>query len=519
MELLRTPQHAKEWLRARVRGTLHTDSRKLRAGDGFIAWPGAATDGRRYVQSALDAGAAACMVEAEGVQAFGFTDARIASYPALKAATGLVAAEYFDHPSRALDVLAVTGTNGKTSTAWWLAQALNTLGYGKAEPESAGQFKNKSLQKNELLTPILCGLVGTLGIGAPGQMVFNGLTTPDPVLLQAEFARMQSQGATACAIEASSIGLAEHRLAGTAIRTAVFTNLTQDHLDYHGSMQAYGLAKRALFEWPGLQAAVLNIDDSEGEALAQHCAARGVQVWTVSQLRSDATVCARAVQYTDQGMAFTVREGSQEASVDCTLVGEYNVSNLLGVIAALRSLGIDLHAACLAVSQCSAVPGRMQSLTQTNAPLVVVDYAHTPDALEKVLAALRPITQSRGGQLHCIFGCGGDRDAAKRPLMAAAAERGAAHIVVTSDNPRSEVPGAIIAQIVAGLAAPARAQVEPDRALAIAHTIAQASAQDVVLIAGKGHEDYQDIAGTKHPFSDVVQAQKALLQRAGRKAA
>jgi UDP-N-acetylmuramyl-tripeptide synthetase len=519
MELLRSPAHAKEWLRARVRGTLHTDSRKLRAGDGFIAWPGAATDGRRYVQSALDAGVAACMVEADGVDAFGFTDARIASYSALKAATGLVAAEFFDHPSRTLDVLAVTGTNGKTSTAWWLAQALNVLRYGKPELEDQSASHAKALLKNELLASTVCGLVGTLGIGTPGQMVFNGLTTPDPVLLQAEFARMQSQGATACAIEASSIGLAEHRLAGTAIRTAIFTNLTQDHLDYHGSMQAYGLAKRALFDWPGLQAAVLNIDDSEGEALAQHCAACGVQVWTVSQLRSNATVCARAVQYTDQGMAFTVCEGNQEASVDCTLVGEYNVSNLLGVIAALRSLGMDLHAACQAVSQCSAVPGRMQSLTQTNAPLVVVDYAHTPDALEKVLTALRPITQSRGGQLHCVFGCGGDRDAAKRPLMAAAAERGAAHIVVTSDNPRSEVPEAIIAQIVTGLSAPARAHIEPDRGLAIAHTVAQASAQDVVLVAGKGHEDYQDIAGTKHPFSDVVHAQKALLKRAGRKTA
>ncbi|MGA8514086.1 MAG: UDP-N-acetylmuramoyl-L-alanyl-D-glutamate--2,6-diaminopimelate ligase [Burkholderiaceae bacterium] len=520
MEQLRTPQHAKEWLCARVRGSLHTDSRKVRAGDGFIAWPGVATDGRRFVPGALDAGAAACMVEAEGVEVFGFNDARIASYPALKTATGLVAAEYYGHPSRAIDVLAVTGTNGKTSTAWWLAQALNTLHYaGSTLAHGGTKSKTPSLQKNELLSSYACGLVGTLGIGTPGQMVFNGLTTPDPVLLQAQFAQMKNQGVVACAIEASSIGLAEHRLAGTAIRTAIFTNLTQDHLDYHGSMQAYGLAKRALFDWPGLQAAVLNIDDSEGETLAQHCAARGVQVWTVSQLRSDATLCARAVQYTDQGMAFTVREGSQETSLDCTLVGEYNVSNLLGVIAALRSLGIDLDAACQAVSQCSAVPGRMQSLSQPNAPLVVVDYAHTPDALEKVLTALRPITQSRGGQLHCVFGCGGDRDAAKRPLMAAAAQRGATHIVVTSDNPRSEAPGTIIAQIVAGLSAPARAHVEPDRAQAIAHSIAQARAQDVVLIAGKGHEDYQDIAGTKHPFSDAVHAQTALTRRTGRPSA
>jgi UDP-N-acetylmuramyl-tripeptide synthetase len=519
MVQLRSPAQASQWLRARVRGSLRTDSRKVHAGDGFIAWPGAATDGRHYVQGALDAGAAACLVEAEGVDVFGWSDARIASYPALKAVTGQVAAEYFDHPSRALDVLAVTGTNGKTSTAWWLAQALNALRYGQPEADQPAMMGANLLQKNELLTHYACGLVGTLGIGTPGQMVFNGLTTPDPVLLQAEFVAMRTKGARACAIEASSIGLAEHRLAGTAIRTAIFTNLTQDHLDYHGSMQAYGQAKRALFDWPLLQSAVLNLDDPQGQALAQHCAARGVQVWTVSQLRSDATLCARAVQYTDHGMSFAVREGGQQASVDCTLVGEYNVSNLLGVIAGLRSLGIALSDACTAVSQCSAVPGRMQSLSLVDAPLVVVDYAHTPDALEKVLAALRPITQSRSGQLHCIFGCGGDRDAAKRPLMAAAAERGASQVVVTSDNPRSEAPEAIIAHIVAGLAAPARAQVEPDRAQAIAHSIAQASARDVILIAGKGHEDYQDIAGVKYPFSDVVHAQAALTLRTGWKSA
>lgn len=509
MEHLRSPAHASQWLKARVRGALHTDSRKLRAGDGFIAWPGAATDGRRFVPGALDAGATACLVEADGLQAFGLgDDARIASYDGLKAATGWVASEYYQHPSRALDVLAVTGTNGKTSTAWWLAQALNWLRYRRATAPH-------SLQKEELLTPYFCGLVGTLGIGTPGQMVFNGLTTPDPVLLQAEFARMLALGASACAIEASSIGLAEHRLAGTTIRTAIFTNLTQDHLDYHGTMQAYWQAKSSLFDWPGLQAAVVNLDDPQGALLEQQCAARGVQVWTVSQLRSDARLWAQAVQYTDTGMRFAVREAGQSEVVDCTPVGDYNVSNLLGVIAALRSLDIGLAQACQAVSQCSAVPGRMESLVQANAPLVVVDYAHTPDALDKLLAALRPLTQSRGGQLWCVFGCGGDRDASKRALMAAAAERQANRVVVTSDNPRSEAPEAIIAQIVAGLAAPARAQVIVSRADAIAQVIAQASAQDVVVLAGKGHEDYQDVAGTKHPFSDLTHARNALHHRTG----
>jgi UDP-N-acetylmuramyl-tripeptide synthetase len=507
MEQLTSPAQASQWLHARVRGVLHTDSRKVRAGDGFIAWPGAATDGRRFVQDALDAGAAACLVEQSGVEAFGFDDARVASYPALKAATGLVAADYYEQPSQALDVIAVTGTNGKTSTAWWVAQALNFLHY-------RSQSAHTLLLKEELDVPYSSGLVGTLGIGTPGNMVFNGLTTPDPVLLQAEFAQMRANGVQACAIEASSIGLAEYRLAGTAIRVAMFTNFTQDHLDYHGSMQAYWQAKLALFDWPGVQAAVVNLDDPQGEELAQHCAARGVQAWTVSLLRTDARLWAQTIEYTDTGMSFTVCEGAQKASVDCPVVGDYNVSNLLGVVAALRSLDVDLLAACQAVSHCTAVPGRLECVTLPNAPMVAVDYAHTPDALDKVLAALRPMAQARGGQLWCVFGCGGDRDVGKRPLMAQAAERGANHVVVTSDNPRSEAPDAIIAQIVAGLAAPARALVQSDRALAIADVVLQADAQDVIVIAGKGHEDYQDIAGTKHAFSDLAHAQAALQRRA-----
>jgi UDP-N-acetylmuramyl-tripeptide synthetase len=509
MDRFDSPAQASQWLHAHVHGALHTDSRKVRVGDGFIAWPGAATDGRRFVQGALDAGAAACLVESDGVQEFGFNDQRVASYPALKAATGLIAAAYYEQPSQALDVVAVTGTNGKTSTAWWVAQALNCLHYRIPS-------HSNSLSNSELLPQYSSGLVGTLGTGTPGSMVFNGLTTPDPVLLHAEFAKMRADGAQACAIEASSIGLAEHRLAGTAIRVAVFTNLTQDHLDYHGSMPAYWQAKLALFDWPGLQAAVVNLDDPLGIELAQHCATRGVQVWTVSLLRTDARLWAQAIEYTDAGMRFTVCEGAQKATLECPVVGDYNVSNLLGVVAALRSLDIDLLAACQAVSRCTAVPGRMECVTLPGAPMVAIDYAHTPDALDKVLAALRPMAQARGGQLWCVFGCGGDRDASKRPLMAHAAERGANKVLVTSDNPRTEEPGSIIAQIVAGLAAPARAQVQSDRALAIADAVQQAGAQDVIVIAGKGHEDYQDIAGTKHAFSDIAQARVALQRRAER---
>jgi UDP-N-acetylmuramyl-tripeptide synthetase len=509
MERLGTPTQASQWLHAHVQGALHTDSRKVRAGDGFIAWPGAGTDGRRFVQGALDAGAAACLVEDDGLQAFGFNDHRIACYPALKAATGLIADAYYEQPSQALDVIAVTGTNGKTSTAWWVAQALNFLHY--RAPSHSNLLSNK-----ERLPQYSSGLVGTLGTGTPGSMVFNGLTTPDPVLLHAEFAKMRAHGAQACAIEASSIGLAEHRLAGTAIRVAVFTNLTQDHLDYHGSMPAYWQAKLALFDWPGVQAAVVNLDDPQGAGLAQHCAARGVQVWTMSLLRTDARLWAQTIEYTDTGMRFTVCEGAQKATLECPVVGHYNISNLLGVVAVLRCLDIDLTAACQALSRCSAVPGRMECVTLPGAPMVAVDYAHTPDALDKVLAALRPMAQARGGQLWCVFGCGGDRDASKRPLMAQAAERGANKVVITSDNPRSEAPESIITQIFAGLATPARAQVQSDRALAIADALQQAGAQDVILVAGKGHEDYQDIAGTKYAFSDLAHARIALQRRAER---
>jgi UDP-N-acetylmuramyl-tripeptide synthetase len=503
MQMLTTPEQASQWLQTHVTGALHTTSRKIGAGDGFIAWPGAATDGRLYVQAALDAGAAACLVEAEGAEAFKFDDARIASYTGLKAATGLIAADYYGQPSQQLDVIAITGTNGKTSTAWWVAQALNTLRYQH-------DAQAKPLLKTQLPEQYSCGLVGTLGVGIPGKMVFTGNTTPDPVLLHAAFADMRAAGAQACAIEATSIGLAEKRMAGVAVRTAVFTNFTQDHLDYHGNMQLYWQAKLALFDWPGLQAAVVNLDDPQGTQLVDYCAARGVQVWTVSQLRTDARIWAQDVQYTDMGMQFTVREGQSSAAVQCAVVGSYNVDNMLCAIGSLRSLDITLDQAAHAISQCTAVPGRMECIIAPNAPLVAVDYAHTPDALDKALTAMRPLARSRGGQLWCVFGCGGDRDASKRPLMAQVAERNADKLVITSDNPRTESAQNIIAQIVAGLSAPARVQVQSDRAAAIAYAVATARANDVVLIAGKGAEEYQDIAGVKHPFNDLAHARTAL---------
>ncbi|WP_395059490.1 UDP-N-acetylmuramoyl-L-alanyl-D-glutamate--2,6-diaminopimelate ligase [Polaromonas sp.] len=492
MDQLQTPGQAAQWLRQRVGGSLWTDSRKVAAGDGFIAWPGAATDARNYVAGVLNAGAQACLVERDGVESYGFSDNRVAAYPGLKLATAPIAAEFFGHPSRQLDLLAVTGTNGKTSTAWWLAQALERL----KRP---------------------CGVVGTLGMGRPEAMVFNGLTTPDPVLLQQQLARWVNEGFAACALEASSIGIAEHRLDATAIRVAIFTNFTQDHLDYHGDMASYWEAKARLFCWPGLKAAVLNIDDPKGEALALSLRDSGLDVWTVS-CAAPARLRAQAIDQGKDGMRFDVCEENSCHRLSTGLVGRYNVSNLLGVIAALRALGLPLREVVDACADLSPVPGRMDVVSVPGRPLVVIDYAHTPDALEKVLGALRPLAEGRSGRLWCVFGCGGERDAGKRPLMAAAAEKGADRVVVTSDNPRSEDPASIVGQIMKGFSRSGVAEVEPDRAAAISHSIGQAQAHDVILIAGKGHESYQDIAGIKLPFSDKAQAEAALRQDALSKA-
>jgi UDP-N-acetylmuramoyl-L-alanyl-D-glutamate--2,6-diaminopimelate ligase len=488
--LLETTEQAAQWLRDRVRGRLLTDSRKVTAGDGFIAWPGAATDGRSFVAGALAGGASACLVEQEGAAPFGFDDERIAAYAGLKSATGPIAAAYFDSPSECLDVVAVTGTNGKTSTAWFLAQALQKLGRR-------------------------CGVVGTLGIGEPGTMVSNGLTTPDPVLLQEQLRRFVDEGFAACALEASSIGIVERRLDALSIHTAIFTNFTQDHLDFHGSMQAYWDAKRSLFDWGGLKAAVINLDDPKGVELQASLAKTELDVWTVScgASRTTARLSAHDLTYVDGGLHFTVVEGAQRHPIATRMVGQYNVSNLLGVMGALRAMNFPLAEVVLACTDLVAVPGRMDTLDQPGAPLVVVDYAHTADALEKVLSALRPLAHSRSGQLWCVFGCGGDRDKTKRPVMAATAEQHADRIVLTSDNPRSENPLAIMNEMTAGLKYPPAAHKEADRAAAIAWALGQAHSRDVVLLAGKGHEQFQEIDGTMRPFSDLAHAQAALNAR------
>lgn len=531
---LKSPDAAARWLSSWVTGALRTDSRQVQPGDAFIAWPGYASDGRQYVKQALERGAATCLVERDGIEAFGFEDARVATLPQLKAATGLIASAYYRQPSGALRVVATTGTNGKTSTAWWTAQCLTQLG-------------------------TRCGVVGTLGIGEPpppasgvsgspnggsdARIEFTGLTTPDPVLLQQGFRRMADQGFGACAIEASSIGIVEQRLAGTAIEVALFTNFTRDHLDYHGSMEAYWAAKRDLFGWPGLRAAVINVDDPQGAKLVAELAGQGLALWTVS-VAGEARLRAEGVAYRDGGLAFDVVEATpgaglrpthpprgiealgsgpslledlQRAPVASRLIGDYNVSNLLVVIGGLRALGVPLAAAARVAERVTPVPGRMQRVTgEASTPEIVVDYAHTPDALEKALAALRPLAQARGGRLWAVFGCGGNRDATKRPLMGEIAARLADRVVVTSDNPRHERPEAILDQIVGGIpsnAAALKTEVQVDRRVAIQQAVATAASHDVILVAGKGHEDYQEIEGVKHPFSDATEAAAALAQR------
>lgn len=481
---LHTPEEAARWLQERVTGTLSADSRKLAPGDGFIAWPGAATDGRKYVNAVLGAGAAACLVEHEDAQAYGFSDDRVATYEGLKAATGPIVAAYFGVPSEQLQVVAITGTNGKTSTAWWLAQALDRLGRK-------------------------CGVVGTLGVGQLGAMVFNGLTTPDPVLLQQQLKRFVDEGFVACALEASSIGLEERRLEGTRIRLAVFTNFTQDHLDYHASMADYWQAKKMLFSWPGLQAAIINIDDAKGFELSAALIGAPLDIWTFS-CTGPARLQAQAICHGAHDLSFEVVEGAERHRISTPMVGLYNVSNLLGVVASLRAMNIPLADAVNACADLLPVPGRTETLTVPGQPLVVIDYAHTPDALEKVLLAIKPVALSRGGRLWCVFGCGGDRDASKRPLMAAIAEKNADQLVVTSDNPRTEDPHVIIDQMLHGLSRPDAALVQADRAAAIDAALRLAQAGDVVLLAGKGHENYQEIKGVKFAFSDRDQAQAVL---------
>lgn len=481
------------------------DSRSLAAGEVFVALPGTKTDGRAHIQEALARGATAILYEADGAP-LSLPPGSIVPALAVEGLAqqlGELAHLTAGKPSEQLRLIAVTGTNGKTSVTHWIAQCLTLL----KRP---------------------CGLIGTLGAGLPNQLKVSANTTPDAVRLQYALAELVGQGAQACALEASSIGLAAGRLNGVRITTAVFTNLTRDHLDYHGDMAAYAAAKARLFDWTGLQTAVINLDDPLGAALAQELAENGkirvvgyriaseeqeegkaTEVFSFPRAEpASASLCTELVAHdlrmTHEGMTFTL----PGVRIHAPLVGRFNAANLLAVIAVLQTEGFALPAIAEAVKQIKPPSGRMEFLGGDGQPLVVIDYAHTPDALENALKALRAVAQARAGRLFCVFGCGGDRDSGKRPLMGAVAERLAAVSVVTSDNPRSEEPQTIIRHILNGMKKPAL--VEIDRARAIRAAILLAEANDVVLIAGKGHEPYQEAQGVRHPFVDSDHAQQAL---------
>ena len=469
---------------------LGTDSRTLRAGDVFVAWPGAAADPRRHVADALARGACAALVEHEGAEAFALPPQAL-RVRGLQALAGEIADAWFGHPSRDMRVLAVTGTNGKTSVALWTAQALQAAG-------------------------LACGVIGTLGAGLPGALRSTGLTTPDPVRVHAELAQMLRAGVRHCAIEASSIGLEERRLVGLRIHAAAFSNLSQDHLDYHGDMRAYAAAKRRLFDWPQLQAAVLNADDPFGAELAVHCRQRGLRTLRVSLAGAQgADWQGRGPVDAPAGMRLELLREDSRAEVELPLLGGFNAANLLLVCGLLESCGLGFEQLVRALGAIQAPPGRMQALGGVGAPLVVVDYAHTPDALAQALQALRGVALRREGRLWCVFGAGGDRDRSKRAPMAAAAEACADRVVLTSDNPRSEAPQDIIDEMLAGAVAPANMLVLVERAQAIAQTVAHADMRDVVLLAGKGHEATQELRGRRLAFHDAFHARAALAARAG----
>ena len=494
------------WLRgvlgSRAAGArLTADSRALRRDDVFLAWPGARSDGRDHIAAALDSGAAAVLWDNAAPFAWPATcDVPNRAVPDLKQAAGAIAAAWYGQPAERLRVVGVTGASGKSTCAWWTAQALTTLGER-------------------------CAVAGTLGIGfipdgSAAALRDTGKTTPDPVELQASLAQLVEEGARALAMEVSSIGLVEGRVNGMKFDIALFTNLSRDHLDYHGSMAAYEQAKARLFAWPGLSAAVVNIDDACGQRLADLAATRGIRLVRVSAAgTASADLRASAVGYGAGGLAFTLEGAFGRRQVATPLIGTYNLENWLCVLGVLLVAGYAPDAAIGALARLVPAPGRLEPVTLAGvragaAPLVLVDYAHKPDALEKVLAACRPLAAARGGRLVLVFGCGGDRDAGKRPLMGAIAAQGADRVIVTSDNPRSEDPRAIIDQIVAGANAVA-CEIEPDRRTAIHAAIAGAGAHDVVVIAGKGHETYQEVAGRKLPFSDPDAARGALAARAG----
>lgn len=459
------------------------DSRKVQAGSLFLAYPGVHSDGRNYIAQAIEAGAAAVVWDSRDYVWNPAWQVVNVGVPALKEQVGAIAAEFYGQPSQQLNMIGVTGTNGKTSVSQWIAQAMTALGQKTA-------------------------VVGTIGNGFVDAQVEASNTTPDAILLQAMLAGYAEQGAKAVAMEVSSHGLHQGRVNSVQFDVAVLTNLSRDHLDYHETMEEYAAAKELLFSWPGLAMAIINADDAFGQRIAGKLKSQGKPLLSYGLQQGD--VRASDLQLHQHGLSMQVSTPQGDAVINAPVLGRFNAYNVLAVLATLLAVGVSLQHAAAAIAKIKPVAGRMQQFGGGDKPLVVVDYAHTPDALEKVLATLR---EQATGKLVCVFGCGGDRDAGKRPLMGAVATKLADSIIVTSDNPRSEDPLSIIKQVVSGIDEDDTAKtylVEPDRAAAIKQAVQSAQGGDIVLVAGKGHEDYQEISGVRTPFSDAAVAQAAL---------
>lgn len=473
---------------------MSADSRQVHAGDIFVAYPGEQQDGRNYILPAIQQGASAVIYEAEGFdwQQLGDAVADIPhqAVPQLRDQVSQIAAQFYQYPSSKLWVIGVTGTNGKTSCSHWLAQCFAQLNRTSA-------------------------VIGTLGhgvINSADDLTTTANTTPDAICLQAWMADYVAQGAEVLSMEVSSHGLHQKRVEGVEFDIAVFTNLTRDHLDYHGTMQAYGAAKRRLFDWPGLHCSIINIDDAFGRQIATELRQQDKPVLTygVANGKQEHAEVAdvRVIQHaiSAQGMYLKVLTPQGETELRAPVVGDFNIYNLLAVFSSLLVSGVDLLSASAVISRLQAVPGRMQQFGGAEKPLVVVDYAHTPDALAKALQALG---SNRQGKLICVFGCGGNRDTGKRAEMGAVANQYADLVVVTSDNPRDEDGLQIIEQIASQIDAN-KLHIQAERGAAITQAIQQAQSGDVVLVAGKGHESYQEISGKRYPFSDAQTVQEIL---------
>lgn len=463
------------------------NSRKLCPGDLFLAVPGATVDGRAFIDAVLKAGAVAVLAEAEGLQQ---TGEQIIPVLGLVHRLSEIAGHFYGEPSENLVLTGVTGTNGKTTCTQLLAQL-----YSLAGEKSA--------------------VLGTLGHGIYGDgsvtLSDTGMTTPDALTVQALLADDVANGVARVAMEVSSHSLAQARVEALHFTTGVFTNLSRDHLDYHGSLLNYAQAKRQLFAMPGLQHAVINVDDPVGAEIASHLPP-AVALYGYSLNNPGAAVSADQVVLSPVGISARVQTPWGEGQLNSALLGRFNLENLLAVVAVACAQGMALEQVLSLIPRLQPVAGRMEMVTGIPGPRVVVDYAHTPDALEKALATLR---EHCTGQLWCVFGCGGDRDRGKRPLMGDIASRLADRVIVTSDNPRSEDPDGIIRDISEGAMPETSVDVIPDRAQAIRNAIWEAADSDLVLIAGKGHEDYQLVGARRLPFSDLAEARLALRQRGG----